>query len=271
MFEIFTNSILYPKNIIQYHNKKGGFVFLYILILIILMSIATFVFYISVKPEVVSSEVSGCQVVESVLVCDGTNYDLNQNYEIYDFNLYLLDETSEITDITDLETFSMVLKGSNLTVIVGDRQIREISFLTTYGINTIEDAASVLTTSIIIAGVVLGILSNLVIIMFIILISTIPFLRFKKMISYKKIFKMVVFASTPMAFLLTIYNLLNFNDLIFFVLMFFAYRSIFALQRELYVRTIIKAEYQNQGQEPDESNSSSNEEPFDDEDQTDKE
>lgn len=266
MFEIFTNSILYPKNIVQYHSKKGGFVFLYILMLIILMSIATFVFYISVKPEAVSSEVSGCSIVDSLLVCDGTNYDMNNSYELYDFNLYLLNETSEIADIDDLETFSMILKGAKLTVIVGDRQISEISFLTTYGIDTIEDAASVLTTSIVIAGVFLGILSNLVIIMFIILISTIPFLRFKKMISYKKIFKMVVFASTPMAFLLTIYNLLNFNDLIFFVLMFFAYRSVFSLQRELYVRTIIKAEYQNQQEEPKENSSE-----FDDEDERDKE
>jgi hypothetical protein len=207
------------------------------------MSISTFVFYISVKNETIDTNVTGCSIVDSSLLCEGSNYDLNNSYAIYDFNLYFLAETDNISDITNLETFSMILQGSVLTVVVGERQISEIDFLTTYGVDNITDAVKILTTSIIIAGVVLGILSNLLIIMFIILISTIPFLRFKKMISYKKIFKMVVFAATPMAFLLTIYNLLNFNDLIFFVLMFFAYRSVFSLQRELYVRTIIKSEY----------------------------
>jgi hypothetical protein len=92
--------------------------------------------------------------------------------------------------------------------------------------------------SVIAAGITLGVLSNLFILLFIILISTIPFLRFKTHIKYGKIFKLLTFAASPMAFLFAIYNLLNFDVFIFFILMLFAYRTVFTLQKEMYFRVM---------------------------------
>jgi hypothetical protein len=49
--------------------------------------------------------------------------------------------------------------------------------------------------------------------------------------------KLVIFAISPFAVLMTFYNLINFDDLWFFILMLIAYRSVFMLQRELYYQT----------------------------------
>lgn len=240
MFEVFTNSIVYPKNIINYHNKKGGFVFLYILVLVLLMSISTVVFYISNKPSEITTANSGCEVIENNLVCTGENYDINNKFDVYDFDIYLLEETAEISQINDLGDFALILQGERLTVVVGDQTVNSLSFLSTYNINTLDEAISILKFSVISAGITMGIISNTIILLFIVFISTIPFMRFRSMISYKKIFKMLVFAATPMAFLFAVYNLLNFDMFIFFILMLFAYRSVFALQKELHYRVLNK-------------------------------
>lgn len=49
---------------------------------------------------------------------------------------------------------------------------------------------------------------------------------------------MLTFAATPMAFLFAIYNLVNFDTIIFFILMLFAYHSVFVLQREIQLRVM---------------------------------
>ncbi len=238
MFEIFANSIVHPKTILNYHNKKTGFVIFYIFLLVMLMSISTFVFFISSAPQAINEEITGCEIVSGSLTCSGENYDINNAYQIYDFKLYLLEETSSISDISNLHDFSLIIQGSRLTVIVGERTIDSIQFLSVYSIETINEAVNILKFSVIAAGITLGVLSNLFILLFIILISTIPFLRFKTHIKYGKIFKLLTFAASPMAFLFAIYNLLNFDVFIFFILMLFAYRTVFTLQKEMYFRVM---------------------------------
>jgi hypothetical protein len=238
MFEVFTNSIVYPKNIVNYHNKKGGFVFLYTLALIILMSLATFVFYISNKPQEISELSSGCTIVDSSLVCSGETYDPNNKFELYDFTVYLLSEEDQLGDIINREILAIVLNGPDLTIFVGDRIIRLDNFMLNYQLDSLDEVIGVLEFSVISSGVFLGIISNTFILLFIIFVSTIPFMRFKKVISYRKIFKMLTFAATPMAFLFAIYNLVNFDMIIFFILMLVAYRSVLSLQRELQMRLI---------------------------------
>jgi hypothetical protein len=242
MLEIFTNSILYPKTIVNYHNKKGGFIFLYLLVLITMMTISTFVFYISYKKPVIDYDNFTCAIAQGKILCD-ESHDVNDSLDIYDFDLYLLNENQSISDISSLSDFALVVQETSLSVVVANRQMSNINLLAGTNIDSLAEVVRVLEISVIIAGSFMGLLSNTLIIMFIILISTIPFIRFKKDISYKKIFKMVVFATTPMAFLFTIYNLVNFTDIIFFILMFVAYRSVFALQRELYFRTLMKTSY----------------------------
>ncbi len=238
MFEVFTNSIVFPKNLINYHNKKGGFVFLYILFLVVLMSLATIVFFISHKPQAITEENTGCTIVDNYLVCTGENYNINNRFDMYDFDIHFLSDTDDIANVTNRDVFTIILQGSLLTVFVGDNEVNSFNFLQTYDINSLEEVTSILKNSVITAGIFIGLISNTFIIVFIILISTIPFMRFRQLISYKKIFKMLTFAATPMAFLFAIYNLVNFDTIIFFILMLFAYRSVFVLQREIQFRVI---------------------------------
>lgn len=238
MFEVFTNSIVFPKNLINYHNKKGGFVFLYILFLVTLMSLATIVFFISHKPQAINEENTGCTIVDNYLVCTGDAYDINNRFDMYDFDIHFLSDTDDIASVTNRDVFTIILQGSYLTVFVGESEVNSFNFLKTYDINSLEEVTSILKNSVITAGIFIGLISNTFIIVFIILISTIPFMRFRQLISYKKIFKMLTFAATPMAFLFAIYNLVNFDTIIFFILMLFAYRSVFVLQREIQIRVI---------------------------------
>ncbi|MDY0023615.1 MAG: hypothetical protein RBR66_01670 [Candidatus Izemoplasmatales bacterium] len=236
MFEVFSNSIVNPKNIINYHNKKGGFVFLYILIMVLLMSISTFVFYI--QPSTINPLSTGCVIESNTLVCTGDNYDLNNEFKLYDFNVYFLAETTELSEIDEIGEMAIILQGSRLSIQVYGETINEIEILGVYDITSLEEIIMILKISIITVGIIGDILVNSLIIMFVILISTIPFIRFKKFISYKKIFKMLTFAAAPMAFLFSIYNLINFDTFIFFILMLFAYRSVFALQKEVHIRIL---------------------------------
>jgi hypothetical protein len=253
MFEVFTNSIVYPKNILNYHNKRGGFVFLYILILVFLMSISAFVYYLSTKPEEVNFANSGCEIVDNSLSCTGNNYSPNQSFKIYDFDLYLLSPSDSVASINDMGDYALILQGSKLMVSVGQQSINSLNFLSSYEISTMAEVTSVLSFSIAFAGIFMGLLSNAFIILFIVMISSIPFLRFKSLISYKKIFKMLVFAATPMAFLFSIYNLLEFDMLIFFILMFFAYRSVFTLQKEIHFRVLARGNVAQNQSEQDET------------------
>jgi len=242
MFEVFSNSIVNPKNIINYHNKKGGFVFLYILIMVLLMSISTFVFYL--QPSTINPSSTGCEIESNTLVCTGDNYDLNNEFKLYDFNVYFLAETTELSEIEEIGDMAIILQGSNLSITVFGETMNTMEILGTYEITSLEEIITILKVSIITVGIIGDILVNSFIIMFVILISTIPFIRFKKFISYKKIFKMLTFAAAPMAFLFSIYNLINFDTIIFFILMLFAYRSVFVLQKEVHIRVLSRtAEY----------------------------
>ena len=223
------------------------------------MFIFTFVFYISNKSIFPNEQDTGCEIVESALVCLSDNYDPKESFEIYDFEVYLLNEGMALSEAGNLSDFSIIIQGSELRVIIGGQSISSIAFLTLYDVDSIEMMFSSLSTSILAAGIIMGVLSNVLIILFIILISTIPFMRFKRLISYKKIFKMLTFAATPMAFLFAIYNLLNFDTIIFFILMMVAYRSVFTLQKELHFR-VLNRETGYQQRQSEEDNQNSNEE-----------
>lgn len=92
--------------------------------------------------------------------------------------------------------------------------------------------------------ILIHILGNLALLLLIGLISTLPFIRIRKFIPYKTIFKLVIFALTPVALLMTLYNLLDFPEIMFFILLFIGYRSIYLMQRELQYQTMIHLEKQ---------------------------
>ncbi|MFA7561596.1 MAG: DUF1189 family protein [Candidatus Izemoplasmatales bacterium] len=238
MFEVFSNAFVKPKLLADYHNKKPWFVILYLFILVLLMSISTFVFLLSTNVSVINDTTTGCTITDNKLVCTPGEYDINQAYSLYNFDLYFLPETNSLDDINNLSPLAIVFQGSKMTMIVNQSLARDIDFDSFGGIESIAQAVNILKVSVILSGIGLNLLSNLFIILMVISISSLSFLRFKPYITYGKVFKLVTFAAAPTAFLFAIWNLLNFDILIFLVLMILAYRPIIALQREIYYRLV---------------------------------
>lgn len=239
MYNIIRESILSPKDLIKYHKKKGWFVFLYIIFLSVLLSISMFVFLIAFKNPTITNDSTGCTVVDGSFVCED-NDNLNQKLSVYGVPMFFLSDGQEVSDVAldGLDT-AIIVKGENVYYRFGT------TTMTSFNISKHDSVSSFyksVRTNIVVTLVIFTIVQNSIIMLFIILVSTLPFLRFRKEIRYKKIFKLVTFAATPIALLLLINNLLNLGTFIFFILMFLGYRSIFSLQKELFLRSAVRKE-----------------------------
>ncbi|HKL47659.1 MAG TPA: DUF1189 family protein [Candidatus Izemoplasmatales bacterium] len=245
MYNIIRESITAPKQLIKYHSKKGWFVFLYILIFSILLSLNVYLLLIANDNPTVNNATTNCVVEDGIFLCDETPIE-DQYYSAYGVNIFFLSSNQQIDDV-EVESldYAFVVKENTAHYVFGDRTFFEMD-VTQF--DSVGDFYGTIKSSIAVSLILFSLLQNLTIILFIVLISTLPFLRFRKEIRYRKIFKMIVFAATPIYIILTINNLLNFGTLIFFAVMFLAYRSIFMLQKELYVRSLIRKQRQNQRQ-----------------------
>jgi hypothetical protein len=85
--------------------------------------------------------------------------------------------------------------------------------------------------------------------MMIVLISTMSVLRLRQFIPYKKLFRMILFASTTIAVLITFYNLLPVPEWVMFLVLILGIRPHFILQRELTLQTMIHLQEMAQGNE----------------------
>lgn len=255
MYNIFRESILAPKQIIKYHKKKGWFVFLYILILAIFLSIDVFVVLIANDNPVVNNETAQCEVVDHRFVCVETPIE-NQYLTIYDIPIYFLSDNQDVDDV-EVDQFENILYMS-MAVVVKDDTIHyrfDAPISTSIDASEFKSVSEVyasVKTSIVTIAIIKTIIQNIMILVFVILISTIPFIRFRKEIRYKKIFKMVSFAITPVALMMLLSSLLNLSTIFFFLLMFVGYRSVFTLQKELYLRSVMRQQNLHHPTKPDE-------------------
>lgn len=239
MFNILHDSIFNPKGLVKQVNRSGWFIFLYLIVMAIFMSLGSFVAYFSYDNSLITSETTGCSLVNHELVCDGENYDLENMFYIYGTRVFFLDKDASITDLSDIGESSIIIQGDSVTLYFNNSPLAsEALFSTEYGILTFEEGITTLENFFLITSIVTNLLSNLFLIIMIILISTLMFIRYRKEIKYRKIFKLVTFAVTPVALLITFYNLLQFDSIIFFVLAFFAYRTLFNLNRQLYIQIL---------------------------------
>lgn len=245
MYNIIRESISAPKSLIKYHSKKGWFVFLYILVFAMLLSLNVYLLLIANDNPTVNNATTNCVVEDGSFQCQETALE-DQYYSAYGVRLFFLSDNQAVDDVQiDGLDYAFVVKDDTAHYLLGDRTVFEMNIS---NFDSVGDYYATIKTSIAISLVLFSLVQNIGIILFITLISTLPFLRFRKEIRYRKIFKMVVFAATPIYLVLTINNLLNFNTFVFFVVMFIAYRSIFLLQKELYIRSIIRKQRQNQRQ-----------------------
>ncbi|MCK7487403.1 MAG: DUF1189 domain-containing protein [Bacillus subtilis] len=144
---------------------------------------------------------------------------------------------------TTISENGLVFQGSMVSIYVAGESEFSFAFLP-QSTETFDSFFALLYSMMRITVYISAFLQNAFFFLFIVLISTMSFLRLKRYIPYKKIFRLVLFASTPMAVLLTFYNLLALPEWAFFILMFVGYRSIFVLQRELFYQTMIHLQEQ---------------------------
>lgn len=243
MYNVIRESITSPKEIIKYHRKKGWFVFLYILFFTLLISLDIFLLIIVNNQPTFNDTTTECQIIDATLVCDDSET-RETTWNIYGIPIHLLSESQQIEDVND-DYYYISVQNQSITYRFGSGSFYQMSLA---GFDNTTEMYRFIQTSILIPLIFATVIQNMLIIIFIILISTIPFIRFRKEIRYKKIFKMVAFAATPIYIILAINNLMDLNVIIFFILMFIGYRSIFTLQKEIYVRSMIKKQreyYQN--------------------------
>jgi hypothetical protein len=258
MYNIIRESITSPKELIKYHRKKGWFVFLYLFIFAIFMSLNIILVVVANNNPTINDEVTDCQSIGGSFVCQETPID-DQNYVLYEdtifaIDMYFLSDSQSLDDVEPSNTTNqLVVKDDTAYFHIYNTQTFELDVR---DFESTGQLVSVIKTSMAASMILFSIVESLLVILFIVLLSTLPFLRFKKHIRYKKIFKMVAFAATPIYIILMIRNLLNFDTFIFFILMFIGYRSIFVLQKELYIRSLIHEQNKRQQshQQPSQDN-----------------
>ncbi len=242
VYNIAKDSLFQPKLIVKYRNKSGWFAFFYLLILSIFMSIGGTVFYLGYQGNtVISTETTGCDLSATSVVCNGAEHNNADKYQLYGYSVFFLDETGVVSDVTALmDDASIVVQGNSLDFYISGRFFSSLRpFSSLPNTMTFDKYFANISTAVLIGSIFITFLGNLFLLVFVSLVSTIPFFRLKKYIRFKVIYKLVIFAITPIAFLMTFYNLLDLPEFLFFILMLVGYRSIFLLQRELYYQTMI--------------------------------
>jgi len=250
MFNIVTDSILHPDRLVNYRNRSGWFVFLYLLILAIFVSAGSIVYSIKNRGEInLTSEATGCTLVNGSLVCEGSSHDNSVAFNAYDYSVYFFDEDGsvDLLDVDDADSL-IVFQGQSMSIYIGTSMIMQTpAFAGMSGDDAFDYFMRTFVNSFSVMIVVAAIITNTALLAVISLIAMIVFSRLIKYISFGKIYKLVVFASTPVALILVFNNLLSLPTILFIILMALAYRSIFLLQRELYIYTMIHNSQQQGG------------------------
>ncbi len=241
MFKILHDSIFDPKALVKQVKRSGWFVALYILIMAIFMTIGPIVSYFSYENSALDYETTGCRLGDSGLVCDGDNYNPNNFYMLYGIRVFMLSETDSVDMITNLGDSSLVFQGTSMTMYMGTTPLMTSpSYINTELYANIDEAMDSMSTMFLVSGILGSLFMNLLMILVIILVSSLMMLRYRDQISYKNIFKLVTFGVTPLALVITFFHLVNINVWIFFIVALFAYRTLFVLNSELYLQSMLR-------------------------------
>jgi hypothetical protein len=235
MYRLFVDSLMNPKALLEYRNKSGWFSFAYLMILVALMSISAVV-YLAGYPwaNPVTSEQTGCTLVNQSLVCeDATNVRMHTMFglSVYFFNV---DETIPTT----IDNQSLVVQGDTIRIQSGGAPAFSVSFAR-LGATSFDSIFSELYAMIRISILVFSLFQNGIFFLMLVLISTMSVLRLRQFIPFKKLFRLILFASTTMAVLITFYNLLPVPEWVMFLVLIVGIRPHFLLQKELTLQTMI--------------------------------
>lgn len=240
MYHVMKDSLFQPRDLLKYRNKSGWYAFFYLLLLALFASVGSIVFYAGYKTNsTLTTETTGCAIVNETLVCGGENYAPSNRFNLYGYALYFLSESHTVQDIhPQIPDQAIIVKGQVMTVYISRSPLSAVP-LVFDGSVTFDQYFSTLQTALMVALIGVSYIGNVLLMVFISLVASLPFLRLRKFIPYKKLHRLIIFALTPVAVLLAFYNLLSLPDIMFFILLFIGYRSIFVLQKELYYQTMV--------------------------------
>lgn len=235
MYRVFVDSLMNPKALLDHRNKSGWFAFGYAMILIFLMSISTIV-YLAGFPwaNPVTEAATGCALVDQEVVCEpSATLRVRSMFgvSVYFFNA---DETIPST----IDTEAIVVQGGSIRVQNGTTNDIEVPFAV-MGATSFDAVFAQLYAGLRISVFLFGLFQNGFFFLLIVLISTMSVLRLRQFIPYKKLFRLVLFASTTIAVLITFYNLLPVPEWVMFLVLILGIRPHFILQRELTLQTML--------------------------------
>ncbi|MGI6392695.1 MAG: DUF1189 family protein [Candidatus Izemoplasmatales bacterium] len=245
MYNIAKDSIFQPKELLNYRHKSGWFTTLYLLVLALFVSLSAIIHYGWYKGNtVITTETTGCTIRSGELVCDQAAYEPGNKFHLYGYSIHFLASDDQVSSIINLmDQQSLVFKGNSMSLYFDGEKKAEVPVFSQSSASLNFDIFfQSIKTGLLLGLLLFHFLGNLFLLLMIGLVSTLPFIRLKKFIPYKTIFKLVIFALTPTALLMTIYNLLDFSEIIFFLLLLIGYRSIYQLQRELHFQTLVHLE-----------------------------
>lgn len=242
MYRVFVDSLLNPKALLEHRNKSGWFAFGYAMILIFLMSISSIVYLVGFPwANPVTEESVHCSFVEQKLACEAS--DTLRASSMFGLSVYFFNEDETIP--TTIDSDSIVLQGDTLEVRIEGMSAFSVA-IDRLQTGSFDETFSQLYGVLRIAIYLNAFFQNGFFFMIIVLISTMSVMRLRQFIAYKKLFRLVLFASSTIAVLFTFYNLLPLPEWVMFLLLLIGIRPHFLLQRELTIQTMLHLQEQAQ-------------------------
>lgn len=235
MFSILRDSLFDPKKIITYKNTKTSKAILYLFILALLMSAGPIVAYLRFDSNsVITSETTGCSIESARLVCEGTNHDANDPFYLYDYTFYFLDESESVNDISMIDSYVMVFQGTDISIYQSQELYLTWSISSILSMTTDFDAMiGSFQSGILSVSIFLTYFSDVFLIFFFVLISSLPYLSIRKYYSYGMLFRLTAYAITPSAAVFAFYSLINMPEMVFWILLIGSFYASFIMRRSL--------------------------------------
>lgn len=254
MFKILQNSLFSPKDLLKETKRSWWFVILFIMVLAIFMSLGNSVRFIAYEGSTINDETTNCTLVDNQIVCSDPNNSYTAMFNMYSFRVYFLNADQTVAEIPQMDEMALVFQGDQANIYVsGQGTIGFKVFTEENGFTTISEGVDYLESSLLIGMLIMNYISNLILIVIFILIASLMFSRYKNVMSYGNRFKLATFGSTTIALVMTFYNIISMHFIVFFILIMLAYRTLTAINRELYFRLMqkqMKQQQQNQFRNP---------------------
>lgn len=238
MYSLLRDSILFPKNLLAYRNKRFWFIFGYLAILSALVSLAVVVRIVAYNGNSeITTAVTGCSVTDGALVCEGPAYDPDRAYAFFGYSAYFVNPGDLVSSPSPDR---LVFQSTRLYFYINGVQTMSADLSPVLASHRsfdvlMGDFESLVRT----LSIPYAMIANAILLLSFALLGTLFFTRLFPFVRYGVIYKLVLFAMTPVAIFLTFNNLISLDAILFWILLFLSYRSVFVLQQVLTRETLL--------------------------------